>query len=111
MLEDVKVLLGIPEEDVNAERDKRLELIIRTTESRLKVLLGSAGLPESLEYIVVEVSVIRFNKIGSEGFSSHGVEGESIVFSDNDFAGFMDDINTYINRMKAEEREGGFKFL
>ena len=33
----------------------------------------------------MDVSVIRFNKIGSEGLSSHTVEGESLSFAEDDF--------------------------
>ena len=88
MLEKIKLLLGL---DGN-ELDEQLELILANTGERLKLLLGGVSeIPEALAYIVVEVAVARFNRIGSEGMSSHSVEGESISFSDDDFAGYKAD--------------------
>ena len=54
--------------------------------------------------------MIRFNRIGSEGFSSHSVEGESLSFSDDDFAGYREDIQTYLDSQK-EAKKGRVRFL
>lgn len=107
MLEDLKSLLGLPVESDEA-LDKRLNLILSGTKSRLKSLLGGIEPPEELNYIILEVSVIRYNRIGSEGLSAHTVEGESRSFSSNDFAGYMDDIQAYLD---GASRKGGFRFL
>ena len=93
MIEDLKVLLGLDETDDQTER--RLNLILDATKRRLKFLLGGLEPPEEMEYIILDVSVIRYNRIGSEGLSSHSVEGESLFWSENDFAGYMDDIRVY----------------
>ena len=50
--------------------------ILDSTQSRLKVLLGGVEPESDLEYIVIEVSIARYNRIGSEGLSTHTVEGE-----------------------------------
>ena len=106
MLKDIKLLLGIESTD----RDALLNQILASATARLKVLLGGAEPPESLEYIIVDVCVRRFNRIGSEGMTSHTVEGESISFSDNDFAGFEDDIQAYLDTQKESAR-GRVRFL
>lgn len=108
MLEDLKVMLGIASDD--ADRDKLLLLIISSATARLKMLLGGLEPPESLDYIIREVSIIRYNKIGSEGMESHTVEGESQSFSDNDFVGFMDDIQAFLDTQKESVR-GKVRFL
>ncbi len=108
MLHDLKVMLGIEETDTS--RDTLLLLIISTVTARLKVLLGGVEPPDSLEYIVRDVSIIRFNKIGSEGMSNHTVEGESQQFTDNDFAGYMDDIQAFLDTQKESVR-GKVRFL
>ena len=108
MLEDLKLLLGIPEDDTTL--DPKLNLILSSTTSRLKALLGGQNPPEDLEYIIIDVAVIRYNKIGSEGLSSHTVEGESLSFSDDDFAGYKDDIQTYLDSQKDVKR-GKVRFL
>lgn len=91
--------------------DDKIEIIIDSVANRLKNLLGGVSIiPQQLMYIVTEVSVIRFNRIGSEGMSSHSVEGESISFSDNDFVGFMDEIEAYLDEQKGTKR-GRVRFL
>lgn len=94
MKEQIKRLLNIELPD--ATHDELLDTIINLTRNRLCVLANVEAVPKALEYIIVEVSVVRFNRIGSEGFSSHDVEGESIAWNDdNDFAGYMNDITAY----------------
>lgn len=109
MLNDLKLLLGIEISDTS--QDNKLNLIIESVTSRLSVLLGGVDVPESLKYIITEVSVIRFNKIGSEGLSAHGVEGENLSFTGNDFAGYMDEINAYLDGVDCSAQKGGFKFI
>lgn len=108
MIEDLKLLLGLNETDKQTEQ--RLKLILDATRQRLRFLLGGLEPPEEMEYIILDVSVIRFNRIGSEGLSSHTVEGESLSWSENDFAGYMDDIQSYLDS-RQEARKGKVKFL
>ncbi len=44
---------------------------------------------------MTEAAVRRFNRIGSEGTSSHTVDGESMTWAEDDFAPFMDDIQRW----------------
>ena len=108
MLKNLKILLGISESDTS--QDAKLNLILSGTTSRLKALLGGQNPPEDLNYIITDVAVIRFNRIGSEGFSSHSVEGESLSFSDDDFAGYREDIQAYLDSQK-EAKKGRVRFL
>ena len=97
MIEDLKLLLGL--EDTDKKTEQQLQLILNATKQRLKFLLGGLEPPEEMEYIILDVSVIRFNRIGSEGLSSHSVEG-----------GYMDDIQSYLDSQR-EARKGKVKFL
>jgi hypothetical protein len=106
MLSDVKLLLGI--EDTS--RDSLLELLISTAKARLKTLLGGVEPPDSLSYIVRDVAIIRFNKIGSEGVDSHTVEGESMTFTEDDFSQFKDEIQAFLDTQKESAR-GKVRFL
>lgn len=91
MLQDVKALLGLTDDG----QDDKLTVIINMVQNRLCAILGLSSVPYELEYIVTEISVMRFNRIGSEGMSSHTVEGESISFTNDDFGPFMDDIDAW----------------
>lgn len=108
MLSDVKLLLGIDETDIS--RDKLLKLLISTANDRLKALLGGIEPPDSLAYIIRDVAIIRFNRIGSEGVNSHTVEGESMAFTDDDFGQFTDEIRAFLDTQKSSVR-GKVRFL
>ena len=106
MLEEIKIILGIADNAL----DSQLNIIITNATARLKMLLGGIDVPESLNYVVTEVSVKRFNRIGSEGITSHTVEGESMSFSDDDFAEFAGDIQAYLDSVAAAKK-GKVRFL
>lgn len=108
MLEKIKTLLGFSLSDTDI--DEKLKLIISLATARLKNLLGNIDPPEELDYILIDVVTARFNRIGSEGLTSHSVEGESLSFTDNDFDGFADDIQSFLDRQK-EASKGKVCFL
>lgn len=108
MLNDIKTLLGI--DALDTSKDKMLKLIIAGVTARLKLLLGGIEPPESMEHIIIEVAIIRFNRIGSEGMASHTVEGESFSFIDSDFNGFADEIQAFLESQKESAR-GRVRFL
>ena len=105
-LTTLKTLLGIPDDS----RDALLTTIVSAVQARLLLLGGASEVPESLAYIVPEVAVIRYNRIGSEGMSSHSVEGETVAYADNDFAGYMSEIEAYLDEQQTTKR-GRVRFL
>lgn len=72
------------------KQDGVIDDIIDTVQNHMKALLGKET-PSGLEYIVKEISIIRFNRIGSEGMKSESVEGHSVTYNslDDDFAPYM----------------------
>ena len=99
MLQDVLNLLGFSEDDIDTV--ERLKVIIASVQQRLLLLIGGTEVPDKLSYIVTEVSVARYNRIGSEGISSHSVEGESVSFIEDDFAPYMTDIEAYLTSISG----------
>lgn len=108
-MEDLLELLDL--QDVGDEQRKKLQTIMDITSDRLKVKLGTSSVPAQLSYIVTEVSIIRFNRIGSEGLSSHTVEGESQSFSGDDFSPYESDIQAWIDENKGTSRRGRIRFI
>ena len=108
MLDDLKILLGIDVSD--RDSDEKLLLILESVRNRLKLLLGSMEVPSSMQHIVTDVAVIRFNRIGSEGMSSHSVAGESTSYNENDFSAYMDEIQAYLDSVDGAKR-GRVRFL
>ena len=83
-------------------QDESLEIIVNTTKSELRVKLKAVNesiedIPVELSFIVQEISIRRFNRIGSEGFQSDSVEGHSVTFYNMDdyFKPYEDIIESY----------------
>lgn len=108
MLENLKTMLEIAPDDTTL--DEKFKIIIRHATARLKTLLGGIDPPETLDYIIFEVVLVRFNKIGSEGFDSHSVEGEAITFTNADFKEFEADIQAFLDSQKETTR-GKVRFI
>lgn len=108
MLAKLKLLLGIAADDTT--RDDLLSLLINMAQGRLLLLIGADTVPVSLEHIVVDVALARFNRIGSEGLTSHTVEGETQTFSDDDFTVYADDIQAYTATQEGSS-PGKVRFL
>lgn len=102
------MLLGMSEGDTT--QNKKLTLLIDAAKNRLRVRLGGIEPPEALSYIIVDVVIKRFNRIGSEGLASHTVEGESQVFAEDDFAEYEDDIQAYLDSLENATK-GKVRFL
>lgn len=108
-LQDVKTLIGI---DDNS-KDDVLNLIIRNAELQLMGRfqeLELTAIPEKLEYIVTEVAVVRYNRLGSEGKTQESVEGFSSTYSNNDFMAYESAIESYLNRYRPSKK-GVIRFI
>ena len=92
MLERIKTLLDIKDN----RQDEPLNIIIENVSSHLKALLGK-DIPIELNYIVEEITVRRFNRLGTEGMKSEEVEGHSVTFYDlkDEFVPYEDVINAH----------------
>ena len=86
-----------PTGDINEDIELQIHDICEDTESQLCVMLNEDAVPDQLGYIVVAVSVKRYNRIGSEGASSHSVESEKLTWNEDPFAEYMKDIEAWKN--------------
>lgn len=105
-LSDLKTMLQIKDD----KRDDILNLIVKNTTQALRFKLGLKALekvPEQLDYIALEVSVKRYNRLANEGMSSYSQEGESITFSANDFDEFMNDIDAWKDENGMKDNMSG----
>ncbi|KAA4132191.1 phage head-tail adapter protein [Parabacteroides distasonis] len=103
IIEQVKALLDI---DDNLQ-DNRLSVIQNLTEAHFKAFSNQDTIPEKLQYIIVEVMVKRFNKLGSEGMTTQNVEGLSMTFEIDDFSEYEKVIKQHF----SSNFEAGFKML
>lgn len=102
-LEDVKLLLDISSDEEDAVLDRKLSLIIDNARRQVLSYLSSETkeVPEELSYIVTEMAVARFNRIGNEGMSSYTQEGESITYGS--------DISPYLTAIQSWNEKHGTK--
>lgn len=107
-LDNVKIILGIKD----TLQDDVLNIIVSNVQSRLIIWLKQhAGLdtvPTELMFIVEEMTINRFNRIGSEGMASESVEGKSMTFVEDDFSPYLAILETYT---PDNERTGKVMFF
>ena len=104
ILNDVKLLLDISEEETSL--DGKLSLIIGNAQKQVLSYLpdGTATVPEVLEYIVCELAIVRFNRIGNEGMDSYSQEGESISYSESDISPYLPAIQAWLNTQQNNNK-------
>lgn len=109
-LEEVKLLLGITDNS----KDDLLDLLIKNATTQVLSYLTIPNdlilvVPVELSYIVSELVVIRYNRIGSEGLSTESVDGYSATYSD-DMTIYMLAINSYLNTVRLP-KTGVVRFI
>ena len=81
--------------------------IVNITESKILNYINASEIPKELEFVLIELSVQRFNRIGSEGIASEVVDGKSIHY-DDDFTGYKHYLDDYISRNSVKK---GYRLL
>ena len=101
LLNRIKTLLNI-------EGNEELILeIVNITESKILNYINTNELPKELEFVLIELSVQRFNRIGSEGIASESIDGKSVSY-DDDFTGYKHYLDDYISRNSIKK---GYRLL
>ena len=88
----IKTLTGV------FEQDKLLIEIIQVIEEKILLYLGLNEVPSALGWIVVELSIARFNRIGSEGMSSESVDGGTSSYIEDELGQYKVYLDEYIRR-------------
>lgn len=98
----VKTLTGV------FEQDELLTEIIQVVEEKILLYLGLNEVPIPLGWIVVELSVARFNRIGSEGMSSESVDGGTSSYIEDELGQYKHYLNEY---MRQNTKNKGWKLF
>ncbi|WP_165625354.1 phage head-tail connector protein [Staphylococcus aureus] len=101
-LKTLKTRIGIDDE----QQDEQLKVIISNVEKELLAMLPTIEdtIPEEIEFIVVEVSTKRYNRIGAEGMTSETQDGHSSSYELNDF----DEYKSVLNNLYFKDDKKGF---
>ena len=98
LLNRMKVLLGITDNKlVTDNTDELLMEILDITKSKILNYINQSELPKELEFVLIELAIQRYNKIGSEGISSESVDGRTTSYED-DFENYKSYLDDYINK-------------
>ena len=100
----MKVLLGITD---NTDNEELLYEIVEITKSKILNYINQTKIPKELEFVLVELSIQRFNRIGSEGIASESIDGKSVSY-DDDFIGYRHYLDDYISRNSVRK---GYRLL
>ncbi|MCI2948337.1 phage head-tail connector protein [Staphylococcus caledonicus] len=105
-IDGVKLLIGLNDD----KQDDQLKKIIDVTEKRLIALLPKdvETVPSSLDWVIEEVAVKRYNRIGAEGMSSESIDGRSTKFQENDFDEYLSIIEDEFP--STSSKKGSIKF-
>ena len=108
LLANLKLLLDLTDSDT--ELDVKLNLIIEQSKNKVLAYLPNVtSVPDELSYIVLELSVVRFNRIGNEGMTNYSQEGQSIAYG-SDMSNYEADIKAWLLKQADNER-GVVRFL
>ena len=101
-LKTLKTRIGIDDE----QQDEQLKVIISNVEKELLAMLPTIEdtIPEEIEFIVVEVSTKRYNRIGAEGMTSETQDGRPSSYELNDF----DEYKSVLNNLYFKDEKKGF---
>ena len=81
--------------------------IVNITEAKILNYINATEMPKELEFVLIELSVQRFNRIGSEGIASESIDGKSVSY-DDDFTGYKHYLDDYISRNSVKK---GYRLL
>lgn len=98
----VKTLTGV------FEQDELLTEIIQVAEEKILLYLGLNEVPITLGWIVIELAIARFNRIGSEGMSSESVDGGTSSYIEDELGQYKHYLNEY---MRQNTKNKGWKLF
>ena len=101
LLNRVKTLLSITDDN------ELIYEIVEITKSKILNYINQEELPKELEFVLVEMAVSRFNRIGSEGFASETIDGKNISYED-DFEIYKKYLDDYLFKTGQNK---GFKLI
>ena len=81
--------------------------LVNITESKILNYINASEMPIELEFVLIELAIQRFNRIGSEGIASESIDGKSVSY-DDDFIGYKHYLDDYISR---NGKSKGYKLL
>ena len=77
IIERIKLMLGI------ADRDELIVEIVKLVAMPVLLYIKQDNIPAELEWIVVELAIARYNRIGAEGYTEEKNDNVQNRFEEN----------------------------
>lgn len=90
IIETVKILLGVDD-----DKDDVLTEIITLTSSKILSYIKEDKVPKTLNWIVIEMAIKRYNRIGSEGMKAENIDGASVTYEEDELTGYYTHLDEY----------------
>lgn len=106
MRETIKTILGLD----NGSKNSLIDILIEINTNKVVSYLEVDELPDTLKFVVIELTVERFNRLGSEGVTSESIEGISYNYepTEKELERYMPYIRNANNEVKGV---GKFKVI
>lgn len=92
-LERIKLKLGITDK----EQDDLLMVLLGDAKDYMSIYIESKEIPAELEFIIEEVTIKRYRKLGSEGISTEKIDVLSTSYKSDDFYEYKPLMKLYKN--------------
>lgn len=101
-LDYVKLMIGVDDDKVVAIYESMIERLLL----KLRPLILTE-VPDELDHILDEATIVRYNQIGSEGMSQETVEGRSATYVQDPFNIYSSEIDQYVRDNYTEGEDNG----
>ena len=102
LIDRVKLIIGI--DILDDSKDELLAEIIANQTNIVNLYVGVTTLPTELEFVVVETSIARYNRKGSEGSASEGYDSVSYTYTDDIMTPYLPYLELYKGRNVTPRR-------
>ena len=101
LLNRIKTLLSIE------GNENLIYEIVNITESKILNYINATEMPIELEFVLIELAIQRYNRIGSEGVASESVDGRTTSYED-DFENYKQYLDDYMSKNNTSK---GFRLI
>lgn len=93
-LAEIKTILGLSD----TSKDELITKLYNNVEGAILIYIGKSTLPTELNFIAIEATVIRYNRLGSEGLTQESIDVVSQTFTEDILDTYKPYLDVYISR-------------
>lgn len=91
-LMNIKILLSLTEDD---SKDDILTVLASNAMSTICIYLGISELPQELNFVAEQLTVVKYRRLGAEGVSQEKIDVLSTKYTDDELLPFKDILDNF----------------